>query len=115
MDGTFKGRYLVIIDRSFLSIIHTNAPYGYSSVRCFYSNKYPQVTDSYEYPQDTDSYEYPQATDSYEYPQVTDSYEETCTIEPRHEKKPMFWFLTWSDTNRTVQPQKMARGLKIWI
>ena len=26
--------------------------------------------------------------------------------------KPTFWFPTWSDTNRAVQPQKMARGLK---
>ena len=24
-------------------------------------------------------------------------------------------FLTWSDTNRAVQPQKMARGLKFGI
>ena len=44
MDGTFEGGYLVITDRSFLSVIHTNTPYGYSSVRCFYSNKYQQVT-----------------------------------------------------------------------
>ena len=27
-------------------------------------------------------------------------------------RKPTFWFLTWSDTNQAVQPQKMARGLK---
>ena len=25
------------------------------------------------------------------------------------------WFLTRSDTNGAEQPQKMARGLKIWI
>ena len=25
------------------------------------------------------------------------------------------WFLTRSDTNRPVQPQKMARGWKFWI
>ena len=30
-------------------------------------------------------------------------------------RKPTFWFLTWSDTNKAVQPQKMARGLKFWI
>ena len=30
-------------------------------------------------------------------------------------RKPMFWFPTWSDTNQTVQLQKMARGLKIQI
>ena len=29
-------------------------------------------------------------------------------------RKPMFWFLTLSDTNPAVQLQKMARGLK-WI
>ena len=27
-------------------------------------------------------------------------------------RKPAFWFPTRSDTNRAVQPQKMARGLK---
>ena len=27
-------------------------------------------------------------------------------------RKPMFWFLTRSDTNRAVQSQTMARGLK---
>ena len=27
-------------------------------------------------------------------------------------RKPTFWFPTWSDTNRAVQLQKMARGLK---
>ena len=27
-------------------------------------------------------------------------------------RKPTFWFPTWSDTNRAVQSQKMARGLK---
>ena len=27
-------------------------------------------------------------------------------------RKPTFWFQTWSDTNQTVQLQKMARGLK---
>ena len=26
-----------------------------------------------------------------------------------------FWFSTWSDTNRAVQSQKMARGLKFRI
>ena len=26
-------------------------------------------------------------------------------------RKPIFWFLTWSDTNQAVQLQKMARGL----
>ena len=30
-------------------------------------------------------------------------------------RKPMFWFLTWSDTNQAVQLQKMARGLKFPI
>ena len=27
-------------------------------------------------------------------------------------RKAKFWFPTWSNTNRAVQPQKMARGLK---
>ena len=27
-------------------------------------------------------------------------------------RKPTFWFPTWSDTNQSVQPQKMASGLK---
>ena len=27
----------------------------------------------------------------------------------------MFWFPTWSDTNQSVQLQKIARGLKIRI
>ena len=30
-------------------------------------------------------------------------------------RKPTFWFPTWSDTNRAVQSQKMARGLKFRI
>ena len=30
-------------------------------------------------------------------------------------RKPTFWFLTWSDTNRAVQLQKMARCLKFRI
>ena len=30
-------------------------------------------------------------------------------------RNPMFWFPTWSDTNKTVQPQKLARGLKFQI
>ena len=30
-------------------------------------------------------------------------------------RKPTFWFPTWFDTNRAVQPQKMARGLKFRI
>ena len=30
-------------------------------------------------------------------------------------RKPTFWFPTRSDTNRAVQPQKMARGLKFRI
>ena len=30
-------------------------------------------------------------------------------------KKPTFWFLTWSDTNKAVQPQKIGRGLKFQI
>ena len=30
-------------------------------------------------------------------------------------RKPTFWFLTRSDTNRAVQQQKMARGLKFRI
>ena len=30
-------------------------------------------------------------------------------------RKQTFWFPTWSDTNRAVQPQKMARGLKFRI
>ena len=30
-------------------------------------------------------------------------------------RKPMFWFPTWSNTNKAVQLQKMARGLKFRI
>ena len=30
-------------------------------------------------------------------------------------RKPTFWFPTWSDTNKAVQSQKMARGLKFRI
>ena len=30
-------------------------------------------------------------------------------------RKPTFWFQTWSNTNRAVQSQQMARGLKIQI
>ena len=30
-------------------------------------------------------------------------------------RKPAVWFPTWSDTNRSVQLQKMARGLKFRI
>ena len=30
-------------------------------------------------------------------------------------RKPTFWFLTMSDTNQAVQPQKIARGLKFRI
>ena len=30
-------------------------------------------------------------------------------------RKPTFWFPTWSDTNRAVQSQKMARGFKFRI
>ena len=30
-------------------------------------------------------------------------------------RKPTMWFLTRSDTNQSVQPMKMARGLKFWI
>ena len=30
-------------------------------------------------------------------------------------RKPMFGFPTWSDTNRAVQSQKIARGLKFRI
>ena len=30
-------------------------------------------------------------------------------------RKPVLEFLTRSHTSRTVQPQKRARGLKIWI
>ena len=30
-------------------------------------------------------------------------------------RKQTFWFPTWSDTNQTVQLQKMARGLKFRI
>ena len=30
-------------------------------------------------------------------------------------RKPTFLVPTWSDTNRAVQSQKMARGLKFWI
>ena len=29
--------------------------------------------------------------------------------------KPVFWFQTRSDTNRTVQPQSMVSGSKFWI
>ena len=42
----------------------------------------------------------------------------SCIIEDifRHVmKKPTFWFQTCSDTNRAVQPQKMAGGLKFRI
>ena len=35
--------------------------------------------------------------------------------EPRCEKNRSSGFLTWSDTNRAVQSQKMARGLKFCI
>ena len=35
-------------------------------------------------------------------------------IEPLHEKTNI-WFLTWSDTNKTVQPQNMSRCLKFRI
>ena len=35
--------------------------------------------------------------------------------EPEHEKKLSSGFLTRSDTNQTVQPQKMSRPLKFWI
>ena len=30
-------------------------------------------------------------------------------------RKPTFWFPAWSNTNQTVQPHKMARGLKFRI
>ena len=30
-------------------------------------------------------------------------------------RKSMFWFPTWSDTNRAVKLKKMARGLKYQI
>ena len=30
-------------------------------------------------------------------------------------RKPTFWFLTWSDTNQTVQLLKMARSSKFQI
>ena len=30
-------------------------------------------------------------------------------------RKPTFWFPTWYDTNKAVQLQKMARGLKFRI
>ena len=30
-------------------------------------------------------------------------------------RKPTIWFPTWSDTDRAVQPQKMARGLRFLI
>ena len=30
-------------------------------------------------------------------------------------RKPTFWFPTSSDTNKAVQLQKMASGLKFWI
>ena len=30
-------------------------------------------------------------------------------------RKPTFRFRTWSDTNKTVQLQKMARGLKFQV
>ena len=30
-------------------------------------------------------------------------------------RKPTLWFPTWSDTNQSVQLQKMARGLKFRI
>ena len=35
--------------------------------------------------------------------------------EPRCEKTGLRGFRPGSDTNRAVQPQKMARGLKFWI
>ena len=31
------------------------------------------------------------------------------THKSRDVRKPMFWFLTWSDTNQAVQLQKMAQ------
>ena len=42
-------------------------------------------------------------------------YHVETAIEPRCEKTPSSGFLTRSDTNRAVQPPKMARGLKFWI
>ena len=38
-----------------------------------------------------------------------------CTFEPRSEKKRSSGFPTRPDTNRAVQSQKMARGLKFRI
>ena len=37
------------------------------------------------------------------------------TYEPRRKKNRSSGFLTWSDTNRAVQTQKMTRGLKFLI
>ena len=37
------------------------------------------------------------------------------TYEPPHEKTCLQGFLTRSDTNRVVQPEKMAGGLKFQI
>ena len=41
--------------------------------------------------------------------------EEVKLLMSRVMRKPTFWFWTWSDTNRAVQSQKMARGLKFRI
>ena len=37
------------------------------------------------------------------------------SFEPRHEKTCLLGFPTRSDTNRAVQPQKIAMRLKFWI
>ena len=56
--------------------------------------------------------------------EVTSTFSETKSIAvstkdagemSRIMRKPMFWFPTRSDTNRAVQLQKMARGLKFGI
>ena len=39
----------------------------------------------------------------------------TFRFEPRSEKNRSSGFPTWSDTNRAVQSEKMARGLKFCI
>ena len=50
------------------------------------------------------------------YHQISSNTHLICTSDlSRVMRKPTFWFPTWSDTNRAVQLQKMARGLKFRI
>ena len=52
--------------------------------------------------------------DSPAFPSSDDDMVGTLKYEQRHEKI-VFGFPTRTDTNQTVQPQKMTRGLKFWI